>query len=297
MEALYSKRTTAPAVKLRYDIPIDVRNRIYYNLLSNLGQKTGELLLSKLQVLLLQEYGRLARPIFESVPSNQHAIVTHLANCTESQVLDLIEAAFRTAIHVGGQEKVEKINKVFREHGIGYELTPYRGPDGSIDSVRLGPLVPTELLPMAIRRDDHVLHDQVVMPALCLLASPAFKVANEEMLKAHAELRSGRMEDSITSCAAAFESVLKTICHHKKWAFDAQRDTCANLVDICRQNDLFPSFYVDSLKAVGIIRNKLGDAHGRGPKKLHVIDDLKAQHLINLTSAHILMLGKLAGMI
>ncbi len=150
--------------------------------------------------------------------------------------------------------------------------------------------------PRVIRRDEHLVHEEVIAPALALLTHSKFRVANAEMLKAHAALRTGNFEDAITLCGSAFESVLKTICNVKKWHYDPDRDTCAKLVSLCRENDLFPPFYVPILEAVGTVRNKLGDAHGRGPTQQRTVTQKQADHMVHMTSAHIILLCKLAGL-
>ena len=50
------------------------------------------------------------------------------------------------------------------------------------------------------------------------------------MIRAHEAMRSGNYDDAITLAGAAFESVLKTICDIKSWAYDKDRDTCRRFV-------------------------------------------------------------------
>jgi hypothetical protein len=66
------------------------------------------------------------------------------------------------------------------------------------------------------------------------------------------------------------------------------------LVETCAKEGLFPSFYTEILKASGIIRNKFG-SHGKGPTPPHGIASAEhAEHMIQQTSAHILLLARLA---
>ena len=161
--------------------------------------------------------------------------------------------------------------------------------------MRRGTVIEIEY-PRIIRRDEHLAHQEIIEPVLKLLTNSKLRVANAEMLKAHAALRVGDYEDAITLCGSAFESVLKTICGIKKWAYDADRDTCAKLIRICRDHGLFEPFYAPVFEAVGTVRNKLGDAHGRGPKSQHTATKEYADHLVHMTSAHLLLLAKLAGL-
>ena len=57
-----------------------------------------------------------------------------------------------------------------------------------------------------------------------------------------------------------------------------------------------PSFYEACLIAPGTIRNKLGDAHGRGPEKEYQATRETAEHVTHLVCTNILLLrsaGKL----
>jgi hypothetical protein len=71
---------------------------------------------------------------------------------------------------------------------------------------------------------------------------------------------------------------------------------CAKLVGICRDNQLFPSFYAPVLEATGTIRNRIGDAHGRGPDPLYPVAKEHADHMIRLASTNITFLVGLAGL-
>jgi hypothetical protein len=88
--------------------------------------------------------------------------------------------------------------------------------------------------------------------------------------------------------------VLKTICDLQGWRYDPDKDTCARLVKICKENGLFPPLYEAILVGTGTIRNKLGDAHGRGPNPVHQASQEQAAHMIQMTSAHITLLVGLA---
>lgn len=293
----YSKRNAPPPTELRYDVPDLVRNRIVAVLEHHVGGgRAANMFMNKLEGLLTRTYGGLARPGYEAVRQSDIPVIQHFFSCTDEQALDFIEACFRLNMSGGGQVAVDEINAVLREEGIGYALTKYLGPGLTSNEIRIGQPIPADQLPRVIRVDSQAIHSEVVTPALGLLSNPIFGVANTEMLKAHRDHRAGQDEDAITACCSAFESVLKTICDQKGWAFNADRDTCATLVDICFKNDLFPSFYVELFKRVGTIRNKLGDAHGRGPNPLNNVEAAHPEHMLHMTSAHIILLCKLAGL-
>jgi Abortive infection C-terminus len=89
---------------------------------------------------------------------------------------------------------------------------------------------------------------------------------------------------------------MKTICANKGWPFDKGADGCKKLVDTCSVNRLFPEFYANVLIATGTIRNKMGDAHGRGPTPQYSVTKEHAGHMIRLVSTHVTLLVDLAGL-
>jgi hypothetical protein len=68
------------------------------------------------------------------------------------------------------------------------------------------------------------------------------------------------------------------------------------LIDICRKNELFFSFYAPIFTAVGTVRNKLGDAHGRGPEIEFSPEKCHAEHLFYMTLANMKLIKQLAGL-
>lgn len=305
MKRLFSKRNAPPPGQLRYDLPDEVRIRILAALRDHCGDPYDgrggfDGMLLEVGHRLFKEYGGLCASSYAAVRRSENPVIEHFGCCPIEQAIDFIEACFQTRAYAGYQRGVDEINVILREQGIGYELTPYT--DHKVEkeaslfgSRRKATLIETEY-PRMIRRDEHLLHEEVVKPALQLLASSKLRVANSEMLKAHAALRTGEFEDAITLCGSAFESVLKTICDIKRWPYDPNRDAGAKLVGICRDHNLFPPFYAPILETVATIRNKLGDAHGRGPRAVHVVTQAQAEHMLHLTSAHVLFLAKLAGL-
>lgn len=246
--------------------------------------------------MLRRQYGGLARSSYRAARRSEIPVIEHFCTCSHEQALDFIEACFQLDISCGGQDAADEINQVFRQTGVGYELTRCSAAPQVRGEVRVRPPIPEEQLPRIIRIDNQQMHVETVAPALQLLLNPIFSVASAEMLKAHTDHRSGRHEDAITACGSAFESFLKTICDQKGWHYDADKDTCATLVDSCYKQNLFPSFYVAIFKQVGTVRNKLGDAHGRGPNPVHDVEAAHAEHLLHMASAHILLLAKLAAL-
>lgn len=193
---------------------------------------------------------------------------------------------------------VGAINRIFEEEGLGYELTP----PATIDTGEMVPVFGPSTLaklrrtefPRIIRKDECNVHEKAVKPALEIMRDPRLATANSELLDAFEKVRKGDYPAAITSCGKAFESVLKTICSVKSWAYNPDKDTCAKLVGICKDNGLFFPFYAPIFEGVGTVRNKLG-AHGAGPTPSYVAAREHAEHMIAITCSHIDFLIRQAG--
>jgi len=223
---------------------------------------------------------------------NQSAIFNFFANdATDEEALDIIDLAFSSAIRFHKAQQwlvmfdvkesmeaaVETLNRRFLEHQVGYTFI------GGVT-------------PQLIRRDNEHLHKETVLPALLLLHEEGFEGANDEYRNAHEHYRKGKYKECLNDCLKAFESTLKTICKRKKWKFDAAKDTASQLIDICVNNGLFPSFMTAHFGAIkGIlssgvptVRNKMG-GHGQGEQTVNV-PSYYAQFLLNETDASIVFL-------
>lgn len=297
MPSFFSQRNAPPPSQLRYDVPETMRSRILAILDHHIGnERTMQAFLAEMEDLLCRQYGQLRASSYRAARRSDIPVVEHFYCCPDEHALDFIEACFQLSVQCGGQKAVDEINAVFRQEGVGYELTKFLGPATPKGSVILGKQIAPDQLPRVVRVDEQTAHTEMVAPALSLLTTPVLAVANAEMLKAFSDHRAGRHEDAITACGSAFESVLKTICDQKGWAYDRDKDTCSSLVDICYKSGLFPSFYVELFKRVGTVRNKLGDAHGRGPVPQHDVEAAHAEHMLHMTCSHIILLCRLAGL-
>lgn len=294
--SLFSQRNTPPPSQLSYDVPDKVRRRVAAIVEQSTGHDSQQRFFRELEDLLLREYGSLCEAGNNAACRNKVRVIEHFLACSDEYALDFIEACFRPEIYALGPKGVDEINRVFREEGIGYELSKFIGGSDVPGWREFGGPTGKKQYPRIIRIDNQYVHANVVTPALELLNNPVLAVANREMLKAHSDHRSGQHEDAITACGSAFESVLKTICDQKEWPYDTDKDTCANLVEICRAKGLFPRFYTKLFENVGTVRNNLGDAHGRGPAPTHTVEAANAEHMLHMTAANVVLLCKLAGL-
>lgn len=302
MARLFSKRKKNYPTELRYDLPDNVRSRIIEVFKDYCNEANGgfDELIAKVGNVLFKAYGFLSKSAYAAARRSDHPVIEHFFVCNDEQAIDFIEVCFQQFVYNGGQSGVDDINEIFRECGIGYELTPFiehqvEKETNLFGKKRLRTVLEYEY-PKVIQRNDQIMHESVIEPALELLSDSRFRVANSEIIKAHSALRSGEFEDAITLSCSAFESFLKTILDIRGWSFDANHDTCAKLISICRDKNLFPPFYCSAFEAIGTIRNKLGDAHGRGPQVSHQAQQENAEHMIQTTSAHMLFIAKIAAL-
>jgi hypothetical protein len=134
------------------------------------------------------------------------------------------------------------------------------------------------------------------MPALKLLSAPVWKGANEEILKAHEHLLNGNHADAVLWAGKCLESVLKTIIDTNNWGLPPLA-TLNPLLKLCHSKGLIEEAYVKVIQnSSGEIRNTYS-GHGQGPMPTHGLATLQmAEHMIQITSSHVVLLAKLAGM-
>jgi hypothetical protein len=307
---IFSQRKKPKPDTLNRDLPQATRKRIVHSLQPRIDAScygAFDALMDEMQQLILEKYGDLdgySNPAYSDlVPA-----LRHWASCPTEKTLDFLELLFHCRGGWDCEQVVETVNTIFREDGIGYELSPYRltvqesRPTSGVrrsGPVSCGPMesigTPVDVqLPRIVEKGSEYMHEEVIRPCLDLLTNPKFKTANEELLKAHKEYREGNYADAITDCGAAFETVMKTICTEKKWTYDKGKATCKDLVDICKSNGLFEAFYAPFFIDAGTIRNKLGDAHGKGQTPEFTATKEHFEHMVQITSANILLFARLA---
>ncbi len=236
------------------------------------------------------------------------SLCEYTTHCNDEEFLDLVEFCFQVSEKLDHDE-LQRINHVFREEGAGYELMapPSRyadadeedGESAQEEDVEEEEDIPYGAedeqavpephafgFPQIIRKPDEVTFEHVMRPALRILGDPRFSVANDEVLAAFDAYRRGNFDEALTDCGSCIESVLKTICALRGWPFDPERDTAARLVGICKQNHLFPPFYEPHLLSIATIRNRLSDAHGRGPAPAFgEVREEQVEHMLAVTLA------------
>jgi hypothetical protein len=291
----YSRRNQPPPDHLRYDLPDDVRHRIFHTLLHEVGT-AGEIghkeFCRDLRQLILRKTGQLFAPAYDAVRTTDDPACEHFFSAGVDGALDWIEFVFVVG-HGLTDESVKEVNDIFREDGIGYELTPFVfKEDAKRVKTRGRVYVEVEALPQIIKKADQFTHEQVVKPAIHLLTDPRFHKASEEFHLALQAHRQDNKRNAIAECGAALETTIKTICHLKGWTYDPKA-TLDPLLKTLQANGLLFDFYPGILIGTATVRNRMG-GHGQGPAPVHVPEMEHVEHLLAMTAAHIVMLVKLA---
>lgn len=290
MDLLYTQRKATPKKQLIYHFDRLIRSRLL-TVLNGMVSGSFPDFLKYLGFELMKTYGYMAKSTFEAARVSEDPVINHFFQCEHEQVLDFIELFYRQDRYIGGQEGIDSINNVLQESGIGYRFSKF------LEKKYKGFLWRTRIqyigFPEAYRITDEQIHKMVVKPTLQFLSGEEFTVTYDELVKALAACRQNEIENAITLAGAAYESFLKTVLKLKNYRFDPDRDTCSHLVKRIIENDIVPSFYETLLISPATIRNRLGDAHGRGPDKQHEANTDQAEHMINLVSSNILFLRKM----
>jgi hypothetical protein len=137
------------------------------------------------------------RPDIRAAPQQLSA---HVAHCPDLEVMDYIDAVFQHSAWIiersGAADPLEepqrlgaRVNRIFKEEGIGYRWTEGR----------------------LVRFDGEIVHTEAIVPALAALATGRFGAAHAEFEEAAADFGRGAWRDTITNANAALESVLKIV--------------------------------------------------------------------------------------
>ena len=288
----FSKRGKPEPAELTGEVLPDVRNRLYHQLSEVINRREGwmDKCFEDAANEGLKAYGGLhASPLATTLLG---AAKEHYSQCQDERFIDFLEWIFRSDGYRSSQFGVDIVNSVFREEGIGYEFSPY-----VVTTTQLGGgSVRCEITyPEATVKTNQLLHSTTVMPALQLLSDKKWHAANIEMLKAHEHLRHGNVEDAILWAGKCLESVLKLICDTKGWPLKPDKDTLGVLLQTCFSHGLFPEPYVRVFSgSSGEIRNKFS-GHGSAKSPHGDATFEMAEHMIQITSAHVVLLATMAG--
>ena len=226
----------------------------------------------------------------------------YLARCDDGRFLDFIELIFETEAVARGawdstqrEEFVDAINEFFRHDSLPYSLTQYAYiPEGFAEHVE-GDLLPTGRsmsyriqLPKVILRENDIIYESAVEPALRLLSNGRFASANSEFMEALEHYRERDYDDCLTKCGSAMESTMKIICEVKGWSYN-QDDSFNRLLETIFRETNLDSFLKQSIIQISTLRNRFSSSHGAGAQD-RTIPKHKAQFAINISAASIILL-------
>jgi hypothetical protein len=171
-------------------------------------------------------------------------------------------------------DAIVELNHRFREHGIGYQFA-----GGQI-----------------IRVDSQYLHNQVVEEALTLLHEQGFEGPQDEFMSAHDHYRKGEYKDAIVDAENAFESIMKSICDARNWAYTSTA-TAKDLINVVLTKGLIPPYLqthfagLRSTLEAGLptVRNKSASSHGQGATSI-VVPEYMAAYALHLAATNIVLL-------
>jgi len=288
----FTKRQTPKPDKFVYKFSPAVRQRIMlafkdfgdnvYQIpeyLSVSGQGF-QIMMQMAQQMLERQFGALTSP----------EPFQHFMQCSDGQVIDFIEACFRTPAYQAEQPGVNRINAILLSEGIGFEFTPYVQRQNDREWV--------VEYPEGIVKTNELVQQNIIAPTFDLLRGSRWATTNAELLAALHHFREGNWREAIWRAGGAFETALKTICNEKQWTYQHNKATLTDLLQLCRDHNLFFDFYNNNgvLLAGGHIRNKMS-GHGPEPQAAQQYPATReyADHMIHVTCANILLVARLAG--
>lgn len=310
---VYSKRNEKKPDIFVYTVPETLRNKIFlfcrevfsgqfkegsHVIRLTGGQDFVYVFWDEIRRMLLYRHGKLK---LSNVAYNRNEIedtINFLYQCEDKEFLDFLEYIFRVEclFHVCSDENnlVREINRLFESENVGYELTemvkvrtkgtsqgyPFMGQE--VETVRV------VQYPNIIRKDNQVIHEIATKPTLLLLSDKIYITANKEYLEALVDYNNNDYGNCLVKCGSALESVLKIICHHKKWNYQ-QEDTAGTLIKTVIKNLSLEPFFEQHLIIVANLRNKLSKAHGSGVYPRNVPKHY-AKFALNATASIILFL-------
>ena len=185
---------------------------------------------------------------------------------------------------------IPTINQCLQEDDLPYHLTEYTVVHYEKDDGygTLNSCMELTEYPRIIPKENEILHNQAVSPALQLLSAAVYHLANAEFLNALENHRKGDFSDCLTKCNSAFESTMKIICEQKKITF-GQTDSAASLLKAIISNSNLDNFWAQPLMLIATLRNRLSSSHGAG-SQAKVVPRHVATYAINATAAAIVLL-------
>lgn len=228
-----------------------------------------------------------------AITTDAEDLLNFLFSCKDENFLDVIELIFSSdisGISWPDNPLISGINQFLQADNLPYHLTGYvteHYEEVTSYGSRQAGFRLTEY-PRIISKENDVLHNEAITPALHLLSATAFKLANAEFLKALEDHRKGDFSDCLTKCGSAFESTMKIICEKHSMQFK-QTDTASILLKAIMGNSKLDTFWEPPLMLIATLRNRLSSSHGAG-SQAKIVPRHVATYAINATASAIVLL-------
>lgn len=288
---VFSRREVASAERQSKPLSKEFRNRVVM-LLQDQMQGSFTYFLEELHrhVSYLHGTPRLSPTMAAS--SKADDLFGFLFSCKDEHFLDVIELIFKSnlqGITWPDNPLISAINEFLSVDKLPYHLTGY-----SVETFETSfhgtPTTGTRIaeFPRIVRKENEVLHQEAIEPALHLLSAVAFKHANAEFLRALEDHRKGDFRDCLTKCGSAFESTMKVLCDKKAISFK-ETDTASVLLRALLANSKLEAYWEQPLILIATLRNRLSSSHGAGSQSKDVPRHV-ATYVINATASAIVLL-------
>lgn len=219
-------------------------------------------------------------------------LLNFMLACKDEHFLDVIELVFKSnlpGITYPHNDLIPAINEFLSVDNLPYYLTGY-----SVETYETSffgtPTTGSRIseFPRMIRKENDVLHQGAIEPALHFLSEATFKHANAEFLKALEDHRKGDFQDCLTKCGSAFESTMKVLCDKNKIPYK-QTDTASTLIRSLLAKGNLENYWEQSFMLIATLRNRLSSSHGAGlqPK---IVPKHVATYAVNATASAIVLL-------
>lgn len=289
---VFSKREKIESSSKSKSLSREFRNRVIM-LFQDEFQFMFNDFLATLQKKVTYQYGKFKLSKSNMNISANEDMLQFLLECEDEYFFDVLEIIFRSGlpgITRPDNALIPRINEFFLIDDLPYYLTGYSIENfnttfqgSQTTSTRI-----TEF-PRVIRKENEIIHQNAIKPALTFLNGKEYVQANKEFLNALEDFRKGDFSDCLTKCGSSFESVMKVLCEKNSIPFK-DTDTASILLKYLISNSKLDGYWEQPLILIATLRNRLSSSHGAGMEPKDIPEHV-ATYVINATASAILFLS------
>ena len=236
---------------------------------------------------VVRELGHLHHSFAAARPDEGfRAIVGFLENSTPVMFLDFLEVSLRHG-HAPNNDNdfLDAVNRVLDEYDSPYLLTRYGYVQEPIQGGRGGTWDRAVTFPRAYLKQDAVVQQQAIKPALEIFSDPAYATPAEDFHKALRKQKDGDYDGCVASCASSVEGTIKVVAAKNGWKVKGTGlDTLAQSFT---SKSSLPDTMRTSVRPLSDWRNTKADAHGHATKEKTTFDI--AQHFVALAASLVVL--------